>query len=266
MRCCADRRGQRSMRWRARPAGSATRCAASSGTLKKKLGPHRRAGERMKSPTADASARQHSGEPLPVLSRGGERNSRVRNPGSAEVEDEIAGVVDQSTQELQELSGPLAGSSAATVVVFVPLAFLSGRHPWLFRTAVADRGVEPDLLFLDHVARRAARQPSGSSPERRRSARRSRRCRIAEAGSLRLRLASRTGQLPRKSGSQQTPRWREMDSNLYGAFPVKWSFFGLLPVLCSERESRSSSRRLRSGSRSAQKASRSALTPDHAER
>ena len=26
-----------------------------------------------------------------------------------------------------------------------------------------------------------------------------------------------------------------MDSNLYGAFPVK-SFFGLLPVLCSERE------------------------------
>ncbi len=214
------------MRWRARPAGSATRCAASSGTLKKKLGlilasaqearpslPHRRAGERMKSPTADASARQHSGEPLPVLSRGGERNSRVRNPGIAEVEDEIAGVVDPSTQELQELSGPLAGSSAATVVVFVPLAFLSGRHPWLFRTAVADRGVEPDLLFLDHVARRAARQPSGSSPERRRSARRSRRCRIAEAGSLRLRLASRTGQLPRKSGSQQTPRWREMDSN-----------------------------------------------------
>src|SRR5262249_51299645 len=50
-------------------------------------------------------------------------------------------------------------------------------------------------------------------------------------------------------------RWREVDSNLYGAFPVK-SFFGLLSVLCSERESGSSSRRLRSGSRSARKGSR----------
>jgi hypothetical protein len=32
-----------------------------------------------------------------------------------------------------------------------------------------------------------------------------------------------------------THRWREMDSNLYGAFPVK-SYFGLLPVLCSGAE------------------------------
>jgi hypothetical protein len=39
--------------------------------------------------------------------------------------------------------------------------------------------------------------------------------------------------------SLQTPRWRETDSNLYGAFPVKWCF-GLLLVLCSELESRSS--------------------------
>src|SRR6478752_10569426 len=51
-------------------------------------------------------------------------------------------------------------------------------------------------------------------------------------------------------------RWREMDSNLYGAFPVKWLFWVLLRVLCSERDSRSSSRRLRSGSRSARKGSR----------
>ena len=49
-----------------------------------------------------------------------------------------------------------------------------------------------------------------------------------------------------------------MDSPLEGAgFELVWGlpcqvvFFGLLPVLCSERESRSSSRRLRSGSRSA---------------
>ena len=74
-------------------------------------------------------------------------------------------------------------------------------------------------------------------------------------------------------------------------FEPVWGFscqvvvFGFLPVLCSERESRSSSRRLRSGSRSARKGSRdrngstawrlaalaalvfrSALTPEHAER
>src|SRR5438270_88492 len=44
----------------------------------------------------------------------------------------------------------------------------------------------------------------------------------------------------RKSGSHKTPRWRKQDSNLYGAFPVKRLFLVLLPVLCSERESRSS--------------------------
>jgi hypothetical protein len=38
---------------------------------------------------------------------------------------------------------------------------------------------------------------------------------------------------PHGTDSSQTPRWRETDSNLYGAFPVKWSF-GLLVVLCSE--------------------------------
>jgi hypothetical protein len=63
--------------------------------------PNRRARERMKSPSADASARQHSGEPSPVLSRGGDRNSRARNPGIAEIEDEIAGLIDQSTHELR---------------------------------------------------------------------------------------------------------------------------------------------------------------------
>src|SRR5215470_10555314 len=73
-------------------------------------------------------------------------------------------------------------------------------------------------------------------------------------------------------------------------FELVWGFscqvvFLGLPVLCSERESRSSSRRLRSGSRSARKGSRdrngskawrhaalaalvfrSALRPEHAER
>ena len=53
------------------------------------------------------------------------------------------------------------------------------------------------------------------------------------------------------------------DSPLEGAgFELVWGFscqvvvFGFLPVLCSELESRSSSRRLRSGSRSARKGSR----------
>ena len=41
---------------------------------------------------------------------------------------------------------------------------------------------------------------------------------------------SRTKALPSEKichGSRLTRRWREPDSNLYGAFPVKWSF-GLL--------------------------------------
>src|SRR5713101_2747081 len=71
---------------------------------------------------------------------------------------------------------------------------------------------------------------------------------------------------------------------LYGAFPVKRLFWGLLTFFVRSRKGRSSSRRLRSGSRSARKGSRdrnasaawrlaalaslvfrSALTPEHAE-
>jgi DUF2924 family protein len=55
----------------------------------------------MKSPTAEASTRQHSSEPSPVLGGGDDRHSRARNPGIAKVEDEIAGLIDQSTQELR---------------------------------------------------------------------------------------------------------------------------------------------------------------------
>ena len=40
----------------------------------------------------------------------------------------------------------------------------------------------------------------------------------------------------RGTESLQTHRWREMDSNLYGAFPCQVVFIGLLPVLSSERE------------------------------
>jgi hypothetical protein len=38
------------------------------------------------------------------------------------------------------------------------------------------------------------------------------------------------------SSSHLTPRWREVDSNLYGAFPVKRLFWVVLTVFCSERE------------------------------
>jgi hypothetical protein len=59
-----------------------------------------------------------------------------------------------------------------------------------------------------------------------------------------------TGTLPSTDGTLQLrDRWF---ADLYGSFSVKW-LFGLLPVLCSERKGRSSSRRLRSGLRSARK-------------
>src|SRR5215831_12688475 len=63
--------------------------------------PHRRAGERMKPAIHDASARQHSDGPSPVLGRRGNRNDRAQKPGASDVEAEIAGLVDRSTQELR---------------------------------------------------------------------------------------------------------------------------------------------------------------------
>jgi hypothetical protein len=55
----------------------------------------------MKPPVHNASARQDPGGPSPVLGRGGDRNNRPRNPGTAELEDEITGLVDRSTHELR---------------------------------------------------------------------------------------------------------------------------------------------------------------------
>ena len=48
--------------------------------------PHRRAGERMRPPTDDASARQHPGEPSPVPGRGGNRTSRPASKHVAEID------------------------------------------------------------------------------------------------------------------------------------------------------------------------------------
>ena len=55
----------------------------------------------MKPAVDDASARQHSGGPSPVPGRGGNRNEQARKPGLSDVEAEIAGLFDRSTQELR---------------------------------------------------------------------------------------------------------------------------------------------------------------------
>ena len=52
-------------------------------------------------PTHDTSARQNAGGPSPVPGRGGNRNDRVRKPGLSDIEAEIAGLLDRSTQELR---------------------------------------------------------------------------------------------------------------------------------------------------------------------
>ena len=53
----------------------------------------------MKPPVHDASARQHSGEPSSSLGPNDGRKGGLRNP--AELDCEIAGLVDRSTQELR---------------------------------------------------------------------------------------------------------------------------------------------------------------------
>jgi len=55
----------------------------------------------MKPAIHDASARQHSGGPSPIPGRGVNRNDRARKPDPSDVEAEIAGLLDRSTQELR---------------------------------------------------------------------------------------------------------------------------------------------------------------------
>src|SRR5215470_7823156 len=63
--------------------------------------PHQWPGKRMKPAVNDASARQRTGGPSPVLGRGSDRNSRTRNTDIAEVERQIARLVDRSTPDLR---------------------------------------------------------------------------------------------------------------------------------------------------------------------
>jgi len=55
----------------------------------------------MKPPTNKASARQHAGEPSPAAGRRGDRSNQPPNLDIAEVEREIAALVNRSTPELQ---------------------------------------------------------------------------------------------------------------------------------------------------------------------
>ena len=55
----------------------------------------------MKPAINDASARPRAGGPPPVPSRGGESENRPRSPDIIEVEEQIAELVDRSTQDLR---------------------------------------------------------------------------------------------------------------------------------------------------------------------
>jgi hypothetical protein len=76
----------------------------------------------MKHPVHDASARQYSGEPASVLGSNGGRKDRPRNPDLAELDREIAGLVDRPTQELRRAwrtlhhTGPPLGLSRDLII------------------------------------------------------------------------------------------------------------------------------------------------------
>ena len=76
----------------------------------------------MTSPSHDATARQHSGEPFSGLSANGARKDRPYNQDLTEVDDEIARLVDRSTQELRHAwrrlyhTGPPLGLSRDLII------------------------------------------------------------------------------------------------------------------------------------------------------
>ena len=76
----------------------------------------------MKSPIHDAAARQHFGEPFSGLSVNDARRDRPRNQELAEVDGEIARLVDRSTQELRRAwrslhhTGPPLGLSRDLII------------------------------------------------------------------------------------------------------------------------------------------------------
>src|ERR1700726_4514220 len=88
--------------------------------------PHRRAGEPMKTPLQDASARQHSGEPSSGLAANDGRKDRPRNRDLAKLDGEIAGLAGQPTEELRRVwgtfyhTGPPLGLSRDLIIRGIP--------------------------------------------------------------------------------------------------------------------------------------------------
>jgi hypothetical protein len=76
----------------------------------------------MKPPVHDALARQYSGEPASVLGPNGGQKDRLQNPNLAELDREIARLVDRSTQELRHVwrtlhhTGPPLGLSRDLII------------------------------------------------------------------------------------------------------------------------------------------------------
>src|SRR5438270_12890534 len=76
----------------------------------------------MKPPVHDASARQHSGEPSSGLVPNDGRKNRLRNRYLVELDGEISGLVDRSTQELRRAwrtlhhTGPPLGLSRDLII------------------------------------------------------------------------------------------------------------------------------------------------------
>jgi hypothetical protein len=76
----------------------------------------------MKPPVHDTSARQHSGGPSSGLGPNGGQKDRLRRPDLAKLDCEIAGLVDQSTEELRRAwralhhTGPPLGLSRDLII------------------------------------------------------------------------------------------------------------------------------------------------------
>jgi DUF2924 family protein len=76
----------------------------------------------MKPPIHNVSARQHSGEPSSGLGQNGGRKDRLRNRDLTELDCEIVGLVDRSTQELRRAwrtlhhTGPPLGLSRDLII------------------------------------------------------------------------------------------------------------------------------------------------------
>jgi hypothetical protein len=81
--------------------------------------PHQRLGKPMKSAINDASARQRAGGPPPVPSRGGDWENRPLTRDIIEVEGQIAGLVDWSTQVYKWLGADCIASDRLRVSVAI---------------------------------------------------------------------------------------------------------------------------------------------------